>query len=161
MINQAGIDLIKQWATVGSPDECWNFSLKNKVTNQTGRLHYGQVTYKGKKWRAHRLVAALMIGEVSKDQVVCHSCDNPLCLNPRHLFIGTQADNVADKMKKGRHRAARGQNAGSAKLSNEQFDAIHLRAIGGENQRLLASEFGVSQPLVSMIKNQKARVSQW
>ena len=57
----------------------------------------------GKTVRAHRISYQLFIGPISKGMMVCHSCDNPLCVNPKHLFLGTQKDNIQDLMKKNRN----------------------------------------------------------
>lgn len=68
-------------------------------------LGYGKVYWQGRKWNAHRLACTLLVGEPG-DLHVCHSCDNPGCVNPAHLFLGTARDNARDMVSKGR---ARGQ----------------------------------------------------
>jgi hypothetical protein len=156
--SKAGLAIIKKWALVGKPNECWPFSGRSFVTNGTGRLKYGQIGYNGQKWRAHRLVANLCGNTLTPDICVCHSCDNSLCMNPSHLFLGTQATNVADKMAKGRHRALRGEKNGHATISDAAVAEIRRLARSGVNQRVLAETYNVSQPLVSMIKNDKTRV---
>jgi hypothetical protein len=150
-VNQATVDLVKRWADVGGHDECWVFNKKNKVKNGTGKLEYGQVTYLKRKWRAHRLVASLALGPIPDGQQVCHKCDNPLCLNPSHLFFGSNAENVADKMIKGRHRALKGQDNGAAKLKDEQVREIISLKGRGMTQGDVAAIFGVSRPLISLI----------
>lgn len=106
------------WSKVDirGPDECWPW-LRS--------LHgpgYGYFRFEGKARSAHRTAYELMIGPIPTGLCVCHHCDNKLCVNPAHLFVGTQADNIADMMRKG--RSNKGQTAGPAKLINEQVLSI-------------------------------------
>ena len=81
---------------------------------------------------------------------VCHTCDNPQCINPDHLFLGTNYDNVLDKLKKGRHRTIRGSARSDAKLT--EADILEIRASSGVSQQKLADKYGVHQVLISKIK---------
>ena len=73
-------------------------------TANSDKNGYGKIYYNKKHWRAHRLSYYLNKGEISESLQVCHQCDTPACINPQHLFLGTNKDNMIDKVKKGRLR---------------------------------------------------------
>jgi hypothetical protein len=99
---------------------------------------------------AHRWAYAHFVGPIPSGLNVCHSCDNPPCVNPDHLFVGTQAENVTDCTTKGRRNQQRPVRY--PKLPPERRDEIRLRFTGGRGQiKDLAEEFGVSAAAVSMI----------
>ena len=95
---------------------CWLFGLR------WDHHGYGIVSHNGKETRAHRLSWELHNGPIPVGLVVCHKCDNSSCINPDHLFIGTQADNVADYVKKG--LVIRGEDRAQARLTEDQVRAI-------------------------------------
>jgi hypothetical protein len=93
-------------------------------------------------------------GPIPEGLVICHRCDNPSCVNPAHLFLGTHADNVADKMRKGRHRTNphKGEDHRSAKLTQEQVLEVRRRfAVGGISKAALGREYGVTQTTIDHI----------
>jgi hypothetical protein len=92
---------------------------------------------------AHQYSYMLHNGEYEPGLVVCHRCDNPSCVNPKHLFLGTAKDNVTDAVRKGRMHL--GEAHGAAKLTNEIVREVRRRyADGGISLRKLAAEYGIS-----------------
>jgi len=112
---------------------------------------YGQLTYRNRRWLAHRLSYHMAVGEIRGALLVCHKCDNPKCVNPNHLFLGTDADNVSDKVFKGRQLS--GESHGASKLTQDQVDEIRRRVRAGERQIRLSEEFGVNRSCISKIIN--------
>src|SRR3990167_4590258 len=99
----------KFWKNIRKTDTCWIW-IANKVD-----IGYGNLTIwnkgKSKGLRAHRVSWEIHFGKIPKDMNVLHKCDNPSCVNPNHLWLGTQADNMLDKVLKGRQ--AKGLSHGS------------------------------------------------
>ena len=85
------------WAKVDKSGDCWMWTASK---HQKG---YGQVRIEGKLYRAHRLSYEWTYGSFDKKLCVCHKCDNPSCVKPEHLFLGTVTDNMRDMCVKGRH----------------------------------------------------------
>ncbi len=115
---------------------------------------YGRLRWRGKPRKAHRLSWEAHYGPVPDGQLVCHKCDVPSCINPLHLWLGTNDDNMADMARKGRVVAARGEQNKRSKLTAEQVVAIRIAA---GSQREIARQYGISQPQVGHIK----RGQQW
>jgi hypothetical protein len=117
----------------------------------TDRDGYGRVRPGGSVpiQRAHRVAWFLAHG-VWPELCVLHRCDNPPCVNPRHLFLGTNADNTADRDRKRRHADRRGTANATAKLVDS--DVLAIRGAVG-TQREIAAEYNVSASTVSLIKS--------
>jgi len=134
---------------------CWEW------TAGVGSDGYGHA-WMGKKMRGtHRISYELAFGEILNDLHTLHHCDNKLCVNPLHLWIGTNLDNIDDMHSKGRQGAARGEDHPSHKLSDAQVAEIRRlyawHGIGGKDMYQLAREFGVSSGYISDIVNNKRR----
>lgn len=113
---------------------------------------YGQIEVRRpdgsyKKARAHRVAWSLAYGEIPAGMHVLHKCDTPACIRPDHLFLGTNADNTADKVAKGRHPC--GEKSSSAKLTEAQVIAIRNDQ---RPSRVIADEFGVKKTQVGDIR---------
>ena len=111
---------------------------------------YGVRFYKGRKWKVHRAAWDEQVGPIPDGVYVLHTCDNPPCYNVDHLFLGTQADNVADMARKGRH--------GRSTLTNAQCLEIRARRQAGDKVHALAAEYGVTPGTISRIANGVRRV---
>lgn len=117
---------------------------------------YPQYRIRGKKWRMHRFVYTEMFGEIPDGLVVRHKCDNPRCINPEHLELGTIADNNRDAVERNRKRSIYGSKHHATKL-NESKVADIKRLLKSEmyTSRKIAQMYGVSDTVISMIKNNK------
>lgn len=114
---------------------------------------YGQIKVRGIGKRVHRLAWEVAFGPIPRGLCVCHRCDKPNCINPAHLFLGTNADNVADKVRKGRARGAKcGADHHMATLSEQRARAI---LADSRTQQEIADNYGVSRSLVGLIKQGK------
>jgi hypothetical protein len=137
---------------------CWLWK-RSKI-----KKGYGMSGLKGKLIGAHRLSYLTFVGEIPNNLHVLHNCDNPACVNPKHLFLGTNQDNVKDKVNK--NRQAKGEDHGSSKLVQEEANEIRTlwsaelaeRARGKNvqlTQKELAERFGVDGTTISAIVNNK------
>ena len=114
---------------------------------------YGQIESKGMKHYAHRVSYELFVGPIPKGMYVCHSCDNVSCVNPNHLFLGTQKENLQDMASKG--RSTRGSKNPMAKLSEEDVKDIKYLINTGLSSKDLGVEYGVSSAAINLIKQGK------
>ena len=109
-------------------------------------LRYGQIKVKGKSMGAHRYSWMLSHGIIPIGLHVLHHCDNSLCVNPDHLWLGTNLDNISDCVSKGRNRSGRGSQHGKAKLSESIVVKMReLYATGRYSHSKMARLFGISK----------------
>lgn len=114
---------------------------------------YGRLTCRAEGKRtvlAHRAAFMVAYGRIAEDKCVCHKCDVPYCVNPEHLFLGSHADNQADKIAKGRQ--AQGLGNGRCKVSPERAAAILVDA---RQNATVAREHGVDPKVIRDIKSGK------
>lgn len=133
------------WSRVDrrGPGECWPWTGFRQPKG------YGRLSWNGHGRAAHRLAWELTHGPIPDGLHACHTCDNPPCCNPTHLFLGTIADNNGDALAKGRRIVPlkRGSTNGQARLTEAQVGEIRsLRGV--VPQRALAARFGVSDATV-------------
>ena len=133
------------WSFVDTSGDCWLW------TGTHNRAGYGHFKAGGRQHTATRWLWQTWFGEIPEGLFVLHHCDNPPCVNPEHLWLGSAQDNSNDMKAKGRHRVVRpenpyypnGQRHGVAKLTDSQAQEIADRRRNGEISKALAAEFGV------------------
>lgn len=128
---------------------CWVW-LASKDSD--GYAHFSAEIGGVKFRKGHRVAYAMFKGDPS-GSLVCHTCDNPSCVNPDHLFLGSNGDNMKDKIAKGRARVPRGEESVHAILSEEQAQAILLDA---RPYLQIATEYGIAAATVGSIKNRES-----
>lgn len=135
------------WQRVNTDGECWTW------TAATGRGGYGVLRANNKQQRAHRYSYELHYGPVPNGLWVLHRCDNPPCVRPDHLFLGTVRDNVADMDAKGRRVAPAGTANTMAKLTESDILTIRKLVAEGIPQKELSAIYGVSRGTISLAVN--------
>lgn len=131
------------WSKVEKTDTCWEWTAA--TMHGYGVFGVGDNRYQ----RAHRFSWEMHFGPIENGLWVLHKCDNPLCVRPDHLFLGTHQDNMNDAQRKGRN--AHGERAGGARLTEGDIRRIRQLAENGMSHTAIAHEFGVHQPHISKI----------
>jgi len=116
---------------------------------------YGRIQKDGKLVMVHREVYKALNPDEELSGVVMHSCDNPACINWEHLSHGTQADNIADMVSKGRRVVVQGSKQASSKLKESDIPTIRLQLRNGHSCYALAKIYGVSETMVRNIRDNK------
>jgi len=134
------------WNKVQIPsdlNDCWNW------TGACDRDGYGRINVNTKSYRSHRLIYEMYNGYFNQNLEVCHKCDNPRCVNPNHLFLGTLQDNMDDKVSK--NRQVQGSRVNTAKLSeNDVYDILSgIQSGKYKNQTVIRKKFGFTATGIS------------
>ena len=138
-------DLRRFWSKVEISNGCWEWH---------GRIarRYGGFWLRDAQQQAHRVAYHNFIGPVPNDQLVCHHCDNPICVRPDHLFLGTNSDNRVDCIHKQRHNSPWGENHHMTKLTNDDVLCIRGLIASGIRDKEIGRQFGVSNDVIGGIR---------
>ena len=132
------------WAFIRREADCWIWS---GCIDSHGYGCYGK-----RKIGAHRLMWQLMRGPIPENLCVCHICDNPRCVNPDHLWLGTRSENTKDRHYKGRSKGPIGEAQHDAKLNYGIAEEIRaITSTHNATQREIAARFGVGQTTISNV----------
>lgn len=147
-----------------TPTGCIEWIGTTVRSNGRKSHRYGRVTRDGKKHLAHRYAWELKNGPIPDGLCVCHRCDNTLCCNVDHLFVGTQKENIGDAARKNRmcrNGAPKrfGKDNHNCKLSNEDVAEIRKMRESGETIIRIAQTFNINNSTVSRIANGISRVA--
>ena len=130
---------------IGKTNECWKWKASTLPAG------YGRLWVNGKTVGAHRVSWEIYNGPIPVGRHVLHTCDNPTCVNPSHMFLGDWSENAADREAKGRGAPHDGERNSQCKLSTEDVIKIREMRSYGYKVREVAQSFGISEQHVSSI----------
>ena len=136
------------WKKVEKTEGCWFWRAARD------RYGYGCIGLNGKVVGAHRISYELHVGPIPIGAHICHTCDQPSCVNPHHLFSGTKSENSLDMYSKGRNAVLYGEANGMAKVTEDDVKEIRQRYefySRTNGSGALAKEFGITRPMVLLI----------
>lgn len=129
---------------------CWEW------TGATDLQGYGRIKSHGKSLRVHRLTYEIFVGSILDGMYILHRCDNRICVNPEHLVVGTQRDNIRDMYAKGRGVDNSGENHGKAILTKDQVVEILDLLQRGYSQKEIGQMYHVNSATINSIANGKS-----
>lgn len=140
------------WCKVIRTNNCWEW-----MASTDGHFGYGQCKFRGTVQRAHRIAYTITYGEIPEGFCVLHHCDNPRCVNPAHLFLGSIAENNQDMFCKGRASGGslKGMTNPRAKLSEENVHQIRSLLRGRLTYRAIGNMYGVERQAIKQIARGK------
>ena len=146
-------DIARFWSKVkiGSPNECWEWQAGDNGTGY-GKFYVGGEGNPQKY--AHRISWIVENGDIPEGLFLCHKCDNPKCVNPTHLFLGTQSENMKDASRKGRCKPSyiHGEACGRGKLKEEDIPIIKDMIRSGVSMNVIAKKYEVTKQSIFHIK---------
>ena len=147
---------IKFWekVLVDDDDKCWEWQARRNKKGY-GSFYVSIGHSKSQEWLAHRMVWKMTFGEIPEGLQVCHHCDNPPCVNPSHLWLGTNRDNILDAKKKGRLAQLKGEDSPQAKLTEEKVREIRKLRKEGMTLCALGDMFNVHYSTIGYIISRK------
>ena len=152
--------------SINKTDYCWIWTGSMQTNG------YGRIFYDGKDHKAHRVSYELNIGHIPKGMIICHKCDNPSCVNPDHLFLGTNQDNSIDMVQKGRNniesrsgdnhwmkkhpdKIAKGSSLNKSCLTEDNVIKLRKEFSSGATQVALAKKYGTTNKNIFHIVHRK------
>lgn len=150
VIGKDVIDRLMKKVVINNENGCWEW-VGGKSNKGYGNMCIGG----GVKKQTHRISYTYFKGNIPSGLIICHKCDNPSCVNPDHLFAGTNSDNAIDCVNKGRRPknvVPKGEENINSKLTEESVREIRMSTLKYEN---LAKQYGVSICIISKVKNRK------
>jgi len=161
MLQATDRELERFYALIKPNEEtgCWEWQ-GSKHKKGYGRFRVGSKENNNRRVdRAHRWSYSVFKGSIG-ELLVCHKCDNPSCVNPEHLFLGTHEENMEDMRKKGRRkllgRPQDGENNVNARLTAKDVEDICKRIVAGETNRAIAERYNIGDTMISSIRCKKA-----
>jgi len=142
---------LRLWARVRKTRGCWHW------TGGVDSSGYGSIYYQKRLWSAHRLSYSLSVGAIPRGKQINHTCDNTRCVNPKHLWIGTQQENIADRVQKKRSYRAHGSKNASSKLTERKVRNIKRLLQQGVTYSQLSRAYKVATSTIGRI----ARDTHW